>query len=133
MTSATTEKKRTILVIDDDIPMTDLIREILIIDGHRVCIANDGLTGIRLAGEVQPDLILMDITMPVIDGYRTTEQLKKLPGLKDIPVVFLTGRSAADDAGRAFACGGASYLLKPFTNQQIRDLVRLTLEPGETG
>lgn len=131
MTSEDVSVSKTVLVIDDDILMADLIREILIEDGHRVCVANDGQAGVDMALEVKPDLILMDITMPGLDGYQATEKLKQSEAVKDVPVIFLTGKSPIEDGGRAFAYGGVSYLMKPFTNQQIRDVVRLSIGPVE--
>lgn len=127
MSFASDDASGTVLVIDDDSLMTDLIKEILSDDGHEVHIANDGHTGVSMAEQLVPDLVLMDIAMPGLDGYEATKMIKKIPALSTIPIVFLTGRSAAEDAGRAFANGGATYVQKPFTCQQIKDLVRLAL------
>ena len=117
-----------ILVIDDDVTITGLIKSVLSKEGYLVYTANDGASGQQLAAEVEPHLIFMDITMPEQDGYETTEQIKSNPKLKDVPVIFLTGRSASEDGGRAFAKGGASFMRKPFNNQQLKDLVSLVLE-----
>jgi CheY-like chemotaxis protein len=127
MSYASDDAPGIVLVIDDDAMMTDLIKEILIDDGHDVHIANDGHTGVRMAGEVKPDLVLMDITMPGLDGYEATKLIKQVPELREIPIVFLTGRTNLEDSNRAFAHGGVSYVRKPFTCQQIKDLVKLAL------
>lgn len=125
----TDEKMRAgkILVIDDDLTITDLIQSVLSKEGYFVYTANSGEEGIKLALEKMPHLIFMDIMMPGLDGYETTEKIKNNPQLKEVPVVFLTGRSASEDGGRAFAKGGASFIRKPFKNQQLKDLVRLIL------
>ncbi|MFQ5453757.1 MAG: PleD family two-component system response regulator [Candidatus Zixiibacteriota bacterium] len=118
----------TILVIDDEEIITDLIQNILSKEGYQVHKANDGINGEKLAKELRPDLILMDITMPGMNGYKVTERIKSNPELKDIPVIFLTGKSPNEDGGKAFAVGGVTYMVKPFTNQQLKDLVRLAIE-----
>lgn len=117
-----------VLVIDDDQTITDLIKMLLGRDGYRVFVANSGRQGIDLARQVGPNLILMDITMPDMDGYEATKQLKADPKLQGVPVIFLTGKSASEDGGRAFATGGLAYMRKPFTNQQLKDLVALAMQ-----
>ena len=121
------KENKKILVIDDDSTITDLIKSILTKEGYSVFTANCGKDGLVKAEENHPDLILMDITMPDMDGYQTTQEIKKNPSLADVPVVFLTGKSASEDGGKAFATGGASYVRKPFHNQQLRDLVNLIM------
>jgi CheY-like chemotaxis protein len=121
-----------ILVVDDEKNITELIKSILAKEGYNVHTANSGNDGLTKAAEILPDLILMDITMPDMDGYQTTEKIKQNPELVDIPVVFLTGKSAMEDGGKAFASGGASYVRKPFNNQQLKDLVKLILSSVST-
>jgi CheY-like chemotaxis protein len=118
----------TVLVIDDDEAITGLIKAVLTRDRFQVCVANSGTQGIQMARDVKPNLILMDITMPDMDGYEATRQLKADPVLQSIPVIFLTGKSASEDGGRAFATGGLTYMRKPFSNQQLRDLVMLAMQ-----
>lgn len=125
--------KAKILVVDDEPAVSGLIETILTKDGYDITVAESGLEGISLAVKVRPDLILMDITMPDIDGYEATRQIKNDPNLKDIPVIFLTGRSASEDGGRAFATGGLTYMRKPFNNQQLRDLVNLAIQSLQAG
>jgi CheY-like chemotaxis protein len=121
-------KKRSILVIDDDETITRLINTVLSKEGYTLHIANDGISGVEKAEELKPDVIFMDITMPGMDGYEATEKIKQNPMLREIPVIFLTGKSASEDAGKAFAKGGATYMRKPFTTQQLKDLVNLLME-----
>jgi len=124
----TDRRKATILVVDDEKPIADLIQKILAQEGHLAHTANTGDEAVRKAGELKPNLIIMDITMPGMDGYEATERIKASEDLKNVPVIFLTGKSAQEDGGRAFARGGAAYVRKPFSSVQIRDLVNLTLQ-----
>jgi CheY-like chemotaxis protein len=124
----TSSKTGIILVIDDEEAVTGVIQAVLSREGYRVHLAHDGAEGVKLASQVQPDLIIMDITMPGMDGYEATERLKQDPKLADVPIIFLTGKSASEDGGRAFAKGGVSYVRKPFTSQQLRDLVALAMQ-----
>ena len=126
------DRGRVILVIDDDATITDLLTRVLTADGYTVVTAADGTSGLQLAEQHRPDLIIMDITMPDMDGYQATTRLKENPTLADVPVVFLSGKSPAEDGGRSFATGAITFLRKPLRIQQIRDIVRLALEsmPG---
>ena len=128
MNNDTVPDTGTILVIDDDTAITDLIKTVLEKDGFTVLEAHSGMEGIEIAAKKKPDLIIMDITMPDMDGYAATEKLKSDDKLKNIPVIFLSGRSPSEDGGRSFAKGGLTFMRKPFSNQQIRDLVILTLQ-----
>jgi CheY-like chemotaxis protein len=117
-----------VLIIDDDEAVRSLIEMILAKIGYQVFTAQNGKEGVALASEVIPDLVLMDITMPDMDGYEATKQMKVNPSLREVPVIFLTGKAPAEDSGRAFAVGGLTYVCKPFTAQQIRDLVSLAIQ-----
>ena len=115
-------------MVDDESSITGLLSKILALDGHTVHVAGTGSEAVRTASDLKPDLIVMDITMPEMDGYEATARIKEDPALKETPVIFLTGKSVEEDAGRAFAQGGLTFVCKPFSNQQIRDLVNLTLD-----
>ena len=128
MKTETSTKTGTILVIDDEEAVTGVIQAVLSKEGYQVHLAHNGAEGLKLAGQVKPDLIIMDITMPGMDGYEATKQLKHDPSLAEIPIIFLTGKSAGEDGGKAFAAGGVSFVRKPFSSQQLRDLVALAME-----
>ena len=117
-----------ILIVDDEPEITKLLERILTMEGHTVALASNGDEAVRKAEEVSPDLILMDITMPDMDGYEATSRIKNLPALQDTPVIFLTGKNPDEDGGRSFAVGGAAFLCKPFKEHQIRDIVNLALK-----
>ena len=120
--------KKRILVIDDDETISSLIQQILQKEGYEVHTANNGIVGEKMALELKPHLIFMDITMPEQDGYETTEKIKSNSLLQEIPIVFLTGQTAGEDKGRAFAKGGASFINKPFASQQLISLAALILQ-----
>ncbi len=127
MTIQTSKKAITILVIDDEDAITGLMMAILTKEGYTVNIAGNGVDGVASASQCKPDIIFMDITMPDMDGYQATSQIKQNPALRDVPIIFLSGKSASEDGGRSFATGGTTYMRKPFTSQQLRDMVALTL------
>ncbi len=121
-------KVATILVVDDEEVIAGLLKKLLSKAGHTVYTAATGAEALELARQHQPKLILMDISMPEMDGYEATARIKEDPALANTPVIFLTGKSAGEDGGRAFAKGGLTYIRKPFNNQQIQDLVNLALQ-----
>jgi len=123
-----TRTTATILVVDDEEPVRKLVGLILKRSGYAVCTAENGGDALAQAAKQKPDLILMDIAMPEMDGYKATAKLKDNNELADIPVILFSGRPPAEDAGRSFAHGALTYLKKPFTDQQLLGLVALTLE-----
>lgn len=126
MTPAATGRT-SILVIDDDPVITDLIASILTPEGYQVHTANSGKAGLDLAATCQPNIVFVDITMPDLDGYAVTERLKKSPATANLPIIYVSGRTAAEDNGRSFATGGLAFFRKPFSAKQLKDLVALTL------
>ncbi len=126
MASGNPKKPATILVVDDEEVIVDLLMNILQREGYQVHCVRSGRQAVEIAMKVRPDLIIMDILMPDLDGYSATELIKRNSSLKDVPVIFLTGRSAEEDGGKAFATGATTFMRKPFKKQQITDLVNLT-------
>lgn len=118
------------MVVDDDDTVRELIRAILTKEGYKVTSARTGTEAVRFAEKHAPEIIIMDITMPEMDGYEATAAIRKLPGMKEVPILFLTGRTAEEDAGKSFATGGTAFIRKPFSAKQIRDLVNLTAKAG---
>lgn len=103
----------TVLLADDSATVRALARMELETAGHDVLEAADGAQALELAVEHRPDVVLLDVEMPEMDGYDAVQALKADPRTADIPVVFLTGRVAAGDLVRALALGGHDYLRKP--------------------
>jgi two-component system cell cycle response regulator len=102
-----------ILLADDSATVRAIAREELVAAGYEVLEAADGAEALAVALDRAPDVVLLDIEMPVMDGYETVQALKADPRTADIPVVFLTGRVGPDDVVRALRLGGHDYLRKP--------------------
>ena len=105
--------KGTILVIEDNERNLYLVTFILEKCGYQVVQARDGQTGIRLAREINPDLILLDIQLPVMDGYAVAREITKDSGLRGIPIVAVTSYAMLGDRERVLAAGCMGYIEKP--------------------
>jgi len=110
-----------ILVVDDEKGVCHSFKKILGRQGYEVVTANDGLEGIEMAGKEQPDLIVMDVSMPRLDGLETLQRLKSLH--PDITVIMMTAHSTSDRAITAMKFGAYDYLTKPFDNAQMIQLI----------
>jgi two-component system cell cycle response regulator DivK len=105
--------KSKILIIEDNEQNLYLVTFILEKHGHEVVQARDGRRGIELAGRVQPMLILLDIQLPVMDGYAVARELRSNPELVDVPIVAVTSYAMAGDRERILAAGCEGYIEKP--------------------
>jgi diguanylate cyclase (GGDEF)-like protein len=117
----------TILVADDSMVVRAVLRRQLETDGHTVVEAVNGAEAIDACREYRPDVILLDVEMPVLDGHATLERLKADPQLKDIPVVFLTGRVDTADVVNGLRLGAHDYLRKPFEANELMARVSAAL------
>ncbi|HEV2149617.1 MAG TPA: response regulator [Longimicrobiaceae bacterium] len=117
------EPQKTVLVVDDDSDSRNICSLFLQHHGYRVVEAVDGEEGVRRARVEHPALILMDVTLPVLDGWAATEQLKDDPETASIPVVILTGHALERDRARALSIG-EGYLPKPCTPRRILEEVQ---------
>ncbi|MEM9452761.1 MAG: response regulator [Myxococcota bacterium] len=117
-----------ILIIDDNAANLKVASMHLSEYTFVVLTARDGESGLRRARRATPDLILLDIQMPGIDGYETCRRLKADPATADIPVIYMTARSQVDDKLRAFELGGVDYITKPFEAPELVARVRTHLE-----
>ena len=102
-----------ILYIEDNSDNRLLIRRVLQAEGYTMLEAADGSSGLKIAGEEQPDLILVDINLPEIDGYEVTARLKQLPGLGHVPVIAITANVMKGDREKTLAAGCDGYIQKP--------------------
>ncbi len=121
--------KPTLLVVDDTPENLALMRAVLK-DHYRVKVADGGEQAVRLAAAVHPppDLILLDIMMPVMDGYATCRTLKSLPQTRNIPIIFLTAKSEVEDEIRGLQMGAVDYISKPITPPLVLARVSTQLE-----
>jgi K+-sensing histidine kinase KdpD len=108
-------------MIVDDMPANLLLLVHFMRDeGYKVRPVTSGLAALDLAQRVRPDLILMDVSMPEMDGYETCRRMKEIPSLKDVPVVFLSAMNDLLDKIQAFSVGGIDYITKPFHMEEVR-------------
>jgi DNA-binding response OmpR family regulator len=122
-----------VLVIDDEAPIRLLCRVNLEAEGMKVIEAADGPSGLEKAKGQQPDVILLDVMMPGLDGWRVAEELLDDPTTRDIPIVFLTARAEFRDRARGLDIGGVDYVTKPFNPVELAPLVRGLLGRLERG
>jgi two-component system, cell cycle response regulator DivK len=113
-----------ILVVDDQEDLRGVLRDLLTGSGYRVIEAADGEAGVAKAKSDRPDLILMDIQMPVIDGYEATRLIKVDPDLKPIPIVAVSSFAMKGDEEKARAAGCDHYVTKPYSPMQLLRLIR---------
>ena len=117
------DTRATVLAVDDTPENLDIVKGILVDDYH-VKVAVNGKIAIKIAQSQSPDLILLDIMMPEIDGYEVCRQLKADPDTRDIPVIFLTAKGETADEAEGFALGAADYILKPVNPPLLKARVK---------
>ncbi len=113
-----------ILVIEDQEDNRAILRDLLNSAGFDVIEAVNGREGVDLAAAEKPDLILMDIQLPVMDGYEATRQIKAIPALASIPVIAVTSYALSGDEAKATAAGCDGYVTKPFRPRDLLAKVR---------
>jgi DNA-binding response OmpR family regulator len=122
-----------VLVIDDEPPIRLLCRVNLEAEGMEVLEAADGPSGLAKAKSRRPDVILLDVMMPGLDGWRVAEELLEDPTTQEIPIIFLTARAEFRDRARGLDIGGIDYVTKPFNPVELAPLVRELLHRLEAG
>jgi two-component system sensor histidine kinase/response regulator len=121
-------RKHEILIVDDIPSNLNFLSEVLHVEGIGVMLATTGADAIEIARYKLPDLILLDIAMPVMDGYEVCEKLKEDPVTRDIPVIFLTARTEPEDILKGFQTGAVDYILKPFNATELIARAKTHLE-----
>ena len=122
-----------VLVIDDEAPIRLLCRVNLEAESMDVSEAGDGPSGLAIARSDQPDVILLDVMMPGLDGWQVAEMLLDDPATRDIPIVFLTARADLRDRARGIDLGGLEYITKPFNPVELATLVSKVLTAVQRG
>jgi DNA-binding response OmpR family regulator len=117
----------TILVIDDDELVSRTLQRALKMYDYQVMTANSGIEGLQLARRHRPDLFILDIMMPGVDGYQVCRQIRGDPLLKELPVLFLTAKAKDEDKIEGFRAGADDYLIKPFNMQELELRVKAIL------
>ena len=122
-----------VLVIDDEAPIRLLCRVNLEAEGIEVLEAPDGKLGLDLARTDKPDAILLDVMIPVLDGWAVADELLRDERTSDIPIVFLTARAELRDRAKGMDVGGVEYVTKPFNPLELPSLVREVAAAVERG
>ena len=117
----------TILVIDDDELVSRTLQRALKMYDYQVMTANSGIDGLQLARRHRPDLFILDIMMPGVDGYQVCRQIRGDPLLKELPVLFLTAKAKDEDKIEGFRAGADDYLVKPFNMEELELRVKAIL------
>jgi DNA-binding response OmpR family regulator len=126
-----TQRSR-VLIIEDEQDLASLVQVNLELAGYEALLASDGAEGLAYARRTKPDLILLDVMMPVLDGWQVLRALKDEPGLQDIPVIMLTALGEERDIIRGNLQGALRYLTKPFEMRALLDAIEEGLrEPTE--
>ena len=121
------DDKPVILVADDRKDNLDLVRDLLVMEGYRVLTAVDGQEALERVQEQSPDLVILDLNMPRLNGYQVCERLKADPETSDIPVLMLTAYSGPDQRVKGLQLGAADYLAKPFDYRELLARVKRQL------
>ncbi len=117
-------KNGVVLVIDDDPMACDIIEGFLYQDGYEMAFAHSGREALEIIDAVQPDIVLLDVLMPEMDGFEVCRRLKANEKWRDIPVIIVTGLHEKTDVVRGFEVGANDFIHKPFNDVELRSRVR---------
>jgi two-component system, cell cycle response regulator len=122
-------KRQPVILIVDDVPENiKVLGNILREENYKIAAASNGEQAISIAAAAHPDLILLDVMMPGIDGFETCNRLKNIPETKDIPIIFLTAKSETQDIIDGFKIGAIDYITKPFNSYELKARVKTHVE-----
>ncbi len=122
------DKKSKILIIEDDLDVAEMLNAYFGVQGYDVFVANWGEDGVRACISERPDLVILDIRLPDIDGYEVAKRLRNDRRVKDVPIIFLTEKRDRADRLHGLELGADDYITKPFDVQELRLRVRNSLE-----
>ncbi len=120
--------KRRVLIVDDDLAIVKVLRDRFEMEGFEVLTANDGVQGVEVARSEKPDVIIMDITMPNMDGLTAARLIRQDPETAHIPIIMLTARGQESDERAGYEVGASRYFTKPFSPRQLVKEVQSLLE-----
>lgn len=121
------DTKKTVMVVDDNPDIITIVSTILQAQGYTVVSASSGSQVFKLLQEIKPDLVILDIMLPEIDGLQVLTHLKQSPETSSIPVILLTVKGRYVDMVEGYKLGGDYYITKPFTPRQLLNGIRLVL------
>lgn len=117
-----------ILIVDDTAKNLQVLGSVLKAEKYKIAIANNGNQAISIANEIKPDLILLDVMMPELDGFETCKKLKSLSRTEDVPIIFLTAKVETEDIIEGFKAGAVDYITKPFNSYELKARVKTHIE-----
>jgi len=117
-------RKASVLVVDDDVRILRMVRRILDLEGHRVLTVSNGEAALDVFDEETPDLVLLDIIMPGIDGYTTCQHIREF---SQIPIIMVTVKGKDEDKIQGLDAGADDYVIKPFSAKELVARVRAAL------
>ncbi|MFA5143266.1 MAG: response regulator transcription factor [Candidatus Omnitrophota bacterium] len=126
-------QKKKILIVDDEKQLVSLVSLHMKMSGYEVLSAKDGEEALAITKEEAPDLIILDLMLPKIDGWEVCKRLRAESKIGDIPVIMLTARSEAGDKLKGFECGADDYVTKPFSPRELVARVKRVLARAEKG
>jgi DNA-binding response OmpR family regulator len=118
--------KSKVLVVDDEEDFAKALKIRLKANGYDVVLAHDSIQAIMMANQEKPDLIILDIMIPIEDGFMVTERLKQSEATHPIPIIFLTGVPGGE--GRAYKSGASGYIMKPYHPEELLETIHKALE-----
>jgi K+-sensing histidine kinase KdpD len=127
----TGRRQANIMIVDDMPANLQLLVHFLRNEGYKVRPVTSGAAALELAQHIRPDLVLMDVSMPEMDGYETCRRMKENPELREVPIVFLSAMGDLLDKVRAFEVGGVDYITKPFHMEEVRIRIETHLRLAE--
>ncbi len=127
------QSKKKILIVDDEKQLVSLVSLHMKMSGYEVLSANDGEEALSIIKEERPDLIILDLMLPKIDGWEVCKRLRAESRMGNIPVIMLTARSESADKLKGFECGADDYVTKPFSPRELVARVKRVLARSENG
>jgi DNA-binding response OmpR family regulator len=128
-----TEAKPIILVVEDDLDVADMLNAYFQVQGYEVITANWGEDAVRVCTKTVPNIVILDIRLPDIDGYEVARQLRSNRRTREVPIIFLTEKRSRSDRLQGLESGGDDYITKPFDIQELRLRVRNALRRNNQG
>jgi CheY-like chemotaxis protein len=123
--------RKTVLVIDDSMMVRRIVGQLLQESGYAILLAENGQQGYEIAKTQQPDLVLMDIDMPIMDGIEATGQMKADPATRHVPILIFTSLGSEEDLHRAKMAGCQGFLNKPICKKELQDSISHVLRNME--
>jgi len=123
-------KKGRVLLVDDEPHILTALEFLVETAGYQVRKAREGKEALRLAKDFLPDIIVLDVMMPGMDGFEVAKHIRQMPELEDARIVFLTAKGTMQDRAQGYSSGGEVYLTKPFDNDQLLTIINEVLEFG---